>query len=328
MLVRTFVDPALDRPRGRERSDHRRRLRANRSNRVKCASTNRIEGSELQLQNISTEKSIALSRRSLLAFGTCACGTCVGPHALANVTLIEPDVKLETTFDIARDAKRDEAFSRGMATMMGGFESAVRERKARLFDDLLSRSERSGEMSVLEIGAGSAPNAEFFARAARASGPSNVDLICLDPNDSMRDYAEENLRRFRSVGDRPVEARFVHGVAEALPLRDASVDAVVSTLTLCSVVDQRQALREIRRVLKPGGKFLFLEHVLSETDPKFARLQESLTPMQVSVADGCHLNRRTLQEIQTSGFRSVDGEYYELDGFWVIAPQVCGIAVA
>lgn len=242
--------------------------------------------------------------------------------------MIEPESAFEATFDVARDVKRDEAFSRAMSTMMGGFEDAVAERKARLFDALLSGTASSGEMSVLEIGAGSAPNARYYASAARASGPDRVDLVCLDPNDSMRLYAEDNLRRNAGVGDRPIDARFVHGVAEAIPLEDASVDAVVSTLVLCSVLDQKRSLSEIRRVLKPGGKFLFLEHVLSETDPKFAKLQESLTPLQRSVADGCELNRRTLREIESAGFRSVDAEYYELAGFWVIAPQVCGIAVA
>lgn len=255
----------------------------------------------------------------------CGCG-CVSPSRAA-VRLIEPERAFEATFDVARDVKRDEAFSRAMSTMMGGFEDAVAERKARLFDALLGGNS-SGEMSILEVGAGSAPNARYYASAARASGPDRVDLVCLDPNDSMRSYAEENLRRNAGVGDRPVDARFVHGVAEAIPLEDASVDAVVSTLVLCSVLDQKRSLSEIRRVLKPGGKFLFLEHVLSETDPKFAKLQESLTPLQRSVADGCELNRRTLREIESAGFQRVDAEYYELAGFWVIAPQVSGIAVA
>jgi len=268
------------------------------------------------------------SRRGVLFTGlVCGCG-CLSP-ARAAVRLVEPDVALSDAFDVERDARRDAAFAKGMATMMDGFERAVASRKRRLFTELLSSYDGVDEMSVCEIGAGSAPNAEYYARCRRDAGPKSVDVVAVDPNDSMRAFAEENVRRFASVGDRPIRARFVHGVGEALPLADASVDAVVSTLTLCSVADQAQTLSEIRRVLRPGGKFVFLEHVLSETDPKFARLQVTLTPMQRSVADGCNLDRRTLKNIQDSGlFTRVDAEYYELDGFWVIAPQVCGIAEA
>ena len=268
------------------------------------------------------------SRRGFLFTGlVCGCG-CLSP-AHAAVRLVEPDAALSDAFDVERDARRDAAFSKGMATMMDGFESAVASRKRRLFTEILSSHDGVDEMSVCEIGSGSAPNAEYYARCRRDAGPKSVDLVAVDPNDSMRAFAEENLQRFASVGDRPVHARFVHGVGEALPLADASVDAVVSTLTLCSVADQAQTLSEIRRVLRPGGKFVFLEHVLSETDPKFARLQVTLTPMQRSVADGCNLDRRTLKNIEESGlFTRVDAEYYELDGFWVIAPQVCGIAEA
>ena len=85
----------------------------------------------------------------------------------------------------------------------------------------------------------------------------------------------------------------MHGVSEALPLADGSCDAVVCTLTLCSVLEPQKSVAEIKRVLKPGGKFLFWEHVLSETDDELKRQQIALTPQQVKRADGCHLDRRT-----------------------------------
>jgi len=266
------------------------------------------------------------TRRRALALAL-ACACCArAKNGEASVRLIAPDAASEATFDVERSTARDEAFARAMSTTMEGFEDAVRARKAALIDELLAERDGAKEMTVCEIGAGGAPNARYYANAAR--GPETVDWVGVDPNDAMRAYAEESVAKARRDGGRAINARYVHGVGEALPLPDASVDAVVSTLTLCSVVDQRRTLAEIRRVLKPGGKFLFLEHVLSR-DPSFARLQIALTPMQISVADGCHLDRRTLDEIEDSGlFSSVNAEYYELDGFWVIAPQVAGIAVA
>ena len=123
--------------------------------------------------------------------------------------------------------------------------------------------------------------------------------------------------------------RVARGVGEALPLADESVDAVVSTLTLCSVVDPAASLREIARVLKPRtGRLLFLEHVLSETDEGLARTQRALTPLQVLAADGCHLDRRTLQTVRdTAGFARVDAEMSTLDGFWYLSPTAAGFAV-
>jgi hypothetical protein len=82
------------------------------------------------------------------------------------------------------------------------------------------------------------------------------------------------------------------------------------------------------QVLKPGGKLLFLEHVLSETDPFLAKQQELATPMQVAAADGCHLNRRTLKIIEKAGFASVDAAYTELSGFYFLNPTASGIATA
>jgi ubiquinone/menaquinone biosynthesis C-methylase UbiE len=98
------------------------------------------------------------------------------------------------------------------------------------------------------------------------------------------------------------------------------------------VVDQSKSLSEIKRVLKPGGTFLFWEHVLSETDAELARKQIALTPNQVKRADGCHLDRRTGENIKAAGFSSVDLGYFELDkvsnqDFGFLNPTVAGLAV-
>ena len=115
---------------------------------------------------------------------------------------------------------------------------------------------------------------------------------------------------------------------QALPLPDHSADAVISTLILCSVSDPDLALSEIHRMLKPNtGKFVFWEHVLSETDAGLAIEQLILSPLQTVVADGCHLNRKTGSLIQSFGFwGGVDQTYITMKSADIIGPTVYGIA--
>ena len=135
----------------------------------------------------------------------------------------------------------------------------------------------------------------------------------------MENYARDNAAK-AGLGSTS-SLRVVHGVSEALPLASKSCDAVVCSLTLCSVVDPARSVAEIKRVLRPGGQFVFWEHVLSETDASFAEEQVRATPMQIKRADGCHLDRRTGDIIRKAGFRSCDLEYLELKGFGFPVPE-------
>lgn len=206
-----------------------------------------------------------------------------------------------------------------MATGMASYEAAVAPTKRRLFDALLPTLRR--DAVVVELGIGSFPNAPFYAAAARTP----LDVVGVDPNDSMESFALQAAEPLLRAGS---SVRVVHGVAEALPFADNSVDAVACTLTLCSVPSPTAALAEVSRVLRPGGKLLFLEHVLSETDPKLQALQRAFSPLQVETADGCHLDRRTLETIRAAGFASVDAQYFELKDFLYLNPTVAGIATA
>lgn len=142
---------------------------------------------------------------------------------------------------------------------------------------------------VLEIGFGSGATLPFY-------DPAKVTrLTVVEPSEGMNRRAADRLKASPvSVDSRP-------GAGEQLPFPDASFDTVVTCLTLCSVANPPQVLAEIRRVLRPGGQFLFLEHVLSE-DADRARWQHRLTPIQKVVGVGCHLDRDSAAMVRDAGF--------------------------
>ena len=218
-----------------------------------------------------------------------------------------------------RDEKQDAAFANSMANGMQMYEASVASRKAALFPELIASLPTQSSPVVVELGVGTFPNAKYW-QAAR-----NVDLIGVDPNTSMEPFAREAADR-SDLAARGISFRFAPGVGEALPLADASADAVVCTLTLCSVRSPEATLGEVLRVLRPGGRFLFLEHILSDNNEALARTQRALTPLQVATADNCHLDRPTLESIRAAGFASVEAERFELPGFLWLSPTVAGIA--
>jgi len=147
----------------------------------------------------------------------------------------------------------------------------------------------AAEGRVLEIGVGSGLNLPLYGANVR-------QVIGLDPSAKLLRMA----RRAGSRVARPVE--FVEGSAEQIPLETASVDTVVMTWTLCSIPDPVGALRDMRRVLKPGGRLLFVEHGLAP-DPNVVRWQDRLTPVWKRIGGGCHLNRAIGSLIERAGFR-------------------------
>ena len=172
---------------------------------------------------------------------------------------------------------------------------------AAVYDRFTARAEQEGlrahreallagaRGTVVEIGAGTGANLPFYGDAVDA-------LICVEPEEPM---ARRLAQRVADRRPRPID--IVAAPAERLPLPDAHVDTVVSTLVLCTVTDQPRALAEIRRVLKPGGRLLFLEHVRSD-DAKLAAWQDRLNGFNRFIGYGCNCNRATVDAIRTAGF--------------------------
>src|SRR5271166_1494628 len=145
------------------------------------------------------------------------------------------------------------------------------------------------EGTVLEIGAGSGLNLPLY-------GPSTRAVIALDPSAELLGMA----RKRAEAASVPI--KFLEASAEAVPLETGSVDTVVMTWTLCTIPDTSRALAELRRVLKPGGALLFVEHGRAP-EPNVARWQDRLDPLWSRIAGGCHLNRKMDELIVRSGFR-------------------------
>jgi ubiquinone/menaquinone biosynthesis C-methylase UbiE len=171
---------------------------------------------------------------------------------------------------------------------------------AAMYDRMLGKAERDGlsdhrrallaaaNGDVLEIGGGTGANLEYYGEGVRT-------LTIVEPEKPM-------LRRLqRHIEQSAPQAKALRAPAEDLPFNDASFDVVVSTLVLCTVDDVPRALREVHRVLRPGGKLLFIEHVRSD-DPALARTQDCMLPINVRIGHGCHPNRRTLDSIREAGF--------------------------
>ena len=168
---------------------------------------------------------------------------------------------------------------------------------------LLARQRRAllaaAHGDVLEIGFGTGLNLPYY--------PQGVHKVsAVDPNPGMHRLAQKRIKKTRIEVDQHVLG------GERLPFGDGTFDCAVSTFTLCSIEDVAQAVREVYRVLKPGGKFLFLEHGLSP-EPGVQKWQRRLNGLQVRLANGCHLDRDIKALVAAQPFASVEVEEFYLE---------------
>jgi len=203
-----------------------------------------------------------------------------------------------------------------------------RERFARMYVRTAKTAEQRGATehrrrllaglkgTVVEVGAGHGLNFPHY--------PAQVtEVIAIEPEPTLRTAAE------KAAPNAPVPIRVLAGLADNLPVDDASVDAAVASLVLCSVPDQPRALAELRRVLRPAGELRFYEHVIPRCQPKRAILQiADRSGLWPKIAGGCHPARDTTTAIEGAGFEieTSDRFGFAASRFEPAVPYILGVA--
>lgn len=168
--------------------------------------------------------------------------------------------------------------------------------------------------TVVEIGSGAGANMRYFKKGTK--------LIAIEPNIHMH----KNLQKSANKYGINLEIKMLTG--ESIDLPDNSCDFVISTLVLCTVEDPEQCIGQIKRILKPSGKFVFIEHVKAKDNSMLALIQNILHKPWHWFFEGCHTNRDTKSLLEMSGFRSIEmTRYNSYSPFIPIIPQIRGKAI-
>lgn len=208
----------------------------------------------------------------------------------------------------AQSVKHAGWYKRLFAAMMARdstrYDRSVLERKRTLLSPLRG--------NVLEIGPGTGPNLRYYA--------PDVRWVGIEPNPAMYSYLQQEADRLG------INVDLRDGVSEHLAADDNRMDAVVSTLVMCSVRDPDATLKEVLRVLRPGGKFVFMEHVAAPRGTGRRRLQSFLQPIWGPLGDGCHVDRETWTNIERAGFSQINLEHFHVN-VPITGPHIAGFAV-
>lgn len=191
----------------------------------------------------------------------------------------------------------------------GWFFSILDEKMDAMLGDAKSALFADLPDTVVELGAGAGANVRYLRGGTK--------LVAVEPNPFMH---EPLARRARAHG---VELEIVVAGAEQMPFPDASVDAVISSLVLCSVKDVDAVLAEVRRVLRPGGRFICIEHVAAPASSRVGRIQRAVFGPWRWFFEGCHTHRDLEVDIRAAGFTDVEVTRVERDTIFVpIRPQI------
>ena len=176
--------------------------------------------------------------------------------------------------------------------------------KIELFKDL-NEMKKDDTISILEVGAGSGANFQYYKRKATVQA--------VEPNRHFESKFDENRAKYTNLDIKDMKIGFGEDLGAA-GVEDESVDAVVMTLVLCSVTNQQKCLQEIKRVLKPGGKFFYMEHIADDTDANILMIQKFLTKIGFwgFAFDGCAIDRHTDEALEMAAFSKLDQRKYEL----------------
>ncbi|XP_029452851.1 methyltransferase-like protein 7A [Rhinatrema bivittatum] len=197
------------------------------------------------------------------------------------------------------------------------YNKKMREHKKALFGNLGDFARPSGEIALLEIGGGTGANFQFY--------PPGCKATFVDPNPNFQQYLRKSLAKNGHVECQ----RFLVAPGEEMcQVATASVDVVVCTLVLCSVHNVDAVLREIKRVLRQGGGFFFLEHVAAHHSSWSCFFQQVYQPTWLHLLSGCHLTRETWKNIEEAKFSELKLRHIDAPLKWNPArPHIIGYAV-
>ncbi len=168
--------------------------------------------------------------------------------------------------------------------------------------------------TVVEIGPGTGSNLRYYRPHTR--------VIAIEPNRAMHGLLSANAKRYQ------IDIQIKTYCGECIDLVDNSIETVIGTLVLCSVSNPEQVLREIKRILKPGGRYIFLEHVADLPDTTLRFYQEKFHRTWAWLFDGCRLTSHTDQAIYAAGFSNVEMDCFLMKYRWLpVAPHILGQAI-
>jgi ubiquinone/menaquinone biosynthesis C-methylase UbiE len=166
--------------------------------------------------------------------------------------------------------------------------------------------------NIVEIGSGPGSNLEYY--------PKDISLVGIEPNIFMHSHFKLNAER---AGLK--DFVLLEKDAENTGIDPESVDVVVGTLVLCTVDNPNAVLKEVMRILKPGGTYIFIEHVAGQRGSLVRLIQRITRPFWKIIADGCSAERETLNTIKEAGFTNVSHEDFKY-GKGIISPHIAGVA--
>jgi ubiquinone/menaquinone biosynthesis C-methylase UbiE len=169
------------------------------------------------------------------------------------------------------------------------------------------------EGTILEIGPGVGINLNYY--------PQQITWLGIEPNLFMHFYLEKEAKKLGLEN-----IKLVQGSAENIPVEEETIDTVISTHVLCSVTNLATSLQEIKRILKPGGKFIFIEHIAGQDGTLTSKMQNAIEPIWKSLFNNCHPNRQTEKILENVSFSHLNYQHFEIC-FPIVSPHIAGIAI-